>query len=61
MIKPDYVFNCRKCGHNLFVRKKKIAKLLKTDCPNCGEESYNNWILSRKGCFKREHCTTKEE
>lgn len=47
------VFICRKCGHNLYVEEvpnfgKKLARIAKLDCPNCGEEGYENWVLSRR-------------
>lgn len=40
------VFICRKCEHNLYLAKRDIKKLLKLDCPNCGEEPYELWIFS---------------
>jgi transcription elongation factor Elf1 len=52
------VFKCRKCGHFLFVgdisltRFEKIANM---DCPDCGEEGYENWILSRLGNYEEEY------
>lgn len=48
----DYIFKCRKCSHNLYVPKSKLDKLLKYDCPECGEESYELWILIGKGILK---------
>jgi DNA-directed RNA polymerase subunit RPC12/RpoP len=51
------VFICRKCGHNLYVEEtdelpKKLNGLNKRDCPNCGEEGFENWIWSgRKKSF----------
>jgi len=51
--KPDFVFSCRKCGHLLFT--PNVIKLLETDCPNCGEKSYANWILKRKGNYDEEY------
>lgn len=50
--KPDLVFICRKCEHNLFVDKQKFIKDCDlSDCPNCGEEGCENWIFSREGNF----------
>ena len=52
------VFKCGKCGHFLFVgdisltRFEKIANM---DCPACGEEGYENWILSRLGNYEEEY------
>lgn len=54
-IKPDYIFLCKKCGHNLYITKDKIIKLLKTDCPECGEESYENWIFIGEGDFGKKY------
>lgn len=47
------VTQCRKCGHLLYSTKiedherliKYIKNIEKTECPNCGEEGYDNWIL----------------
>jgi len=52
----DIVFTCRKCSHLQFVDfdVKGIRKLLKYDCPECGEESNSNWILEREGDFDKE-------
>ena len=50
--KNDFVFNCRKCGHLIFL--KEIKKLLKIDCPECGEEAEENWIFSRMGNYDKE-------
>ena len=50
------VFICRKCGYNLYAEEtpdfgEKLGKIAVMDCPTCGEEGYDNWILS---CRKRE-------
>ena len=44
------VFECRKCGHQLYmdaynISWKHFKKLAEKDCPQCGEEGYENWIL----------------
>ena len=44
------VFECRKCGHQLYVENtenavKKIGKVSNCDCPACGEEPDGNWVL----------------
>ena len=49
------VFICRKCGHNLYAEEtpdfgEKLGRIAVMDCPTCGEEGYDNWILS---CRKR--------
>jgi len=53
----DLVFICKKCNHNLFLtewwEEKRMQKLLKTECPECGEESDENWILSGFDTFKK--------
>ena len=48
MKKNQVVFRCRKCEHILFVDNICISRLkgiMSLDCPNCGEEGYENWIL----------------
>ena len=50
--KPDFIFECRKCTHNVYVDKTKVAKMLKTDCPECGEEAEGNWLLIGEGDFE---------
>lgn len=50
------VCTCRKCGCNLeldFTRETtaeeivaRLAKIPNMDCPNCGEEPYENWYLT---------------
>lgn len=50
---PDYVFSCLKCQHNLFVDKRQVSKVLKKDCPECGEEPYENWVLIGEGDFDK--------
>lgn len=44
------VCQCRKCGHLLYITIDDkifddIKKIEKTDCPNCGEQGYENWVL----------------
>jgi len=44
------VFKCRKCEHELYMDSynlswKHFKKLANKDCPRCGEEGYENWIL----------------
>lgn len=44
------VFECRKCGHYLYVENtedavRKIGRVSNLDCPNCGEEPDGNWVL----------------
>ena len=56
MKQKDLIFICRKCEHNLYVSPEigSIKRLLKKDCPNCGEEREELWILSREGHWKGE-------
>ena len=52
------VFQCSKCGHLLFVEdtsKTKLEKIMNTDCPDCGEEAYGNWVLLRMGNYEEEY------
>lgn len=51
-MKKELIFICKKCGHNLYVDPVKVKKLFKIDCPECGEESYELWILSGQGNFE---------
>jgi len=55
MEKPEFIFKCRKCNHYIYVDKPKVAKLLKKDCPNCGEERYGLWILIGEGNYDKEY------
>ena len=59
MEKPDIVFQCKKCGHLIFT--PNVIKLLKTDCPRCGEEPYVNWILKRRGDYDLEYTSEQYE
>jgi transcription elongation factor Elf1 len=54
----DIVFTCRKCGHLLFVATinfEKFEEVIDMSCPNCGEEGYKNWILTRTGNYDEEY------
>ena len=65
--KNDLVFQCRKCGHLLFitgtpeVQIKKIKKLIKIECPNCGEERYANWTFVRMGNYDKEYGNKEQD
>ena len=49
------IFQCHKCEHRLIVEVPndmttkellcKLRGLSAYECPNCGEEPYENWIL----------------
>ena len=49
--KPDYIFQCHKCSHNVYITKASIMKMVKLDCPECGEEPYENWMFIGEGNF----------
>ena len=54
-MEPDLLFECRKCGHNLYIDKEeieKVASLPEYECPECGEEGERNWIVLGEGNFK---------
>jgi DNA-directed RNA polymerase subunit M/transcription elongation factor TFIIS len=56
-INTDVVFRCRKCEHLLFVDNisiERLSEISKMDCPKCGEDGYENWILSRTGNYDEE-------
>lgn len=50
----ELIFICHKCGHNLYVEEKAgwVNKIIKADCPDCGEEPNENWMLEGYGSFK---------
>ena len=54
-LNPDLIFKCYKCSHNLYIDKSRVKKILKTDCPECGEEPYENWILIGEGNYNKEY------
>ena len=47
------VLQCHKCEHRIYIDVNNRVNLLKTlgniadnyDCPECGEEPYENWVL----------------
>jgi transcription elongation factor Elf1 len=56
MKNSDFIFNCKKCGHRLFVTSvKKVRNLNEFDCPNCGEEGEMNWIYEGMGNYDKEY------
>jgi len=54
---PQVIFICRKCSHRIYVSKERLIKdwKLPDDCPECGEESYENWIFEREGNYEKEY------
>ena len=59
MKQPDLVVVCKKCEHQLYVPYKKVEDFIYNpedyDCPNCGENGFENWVLSRSGDYDEEH------
>ena len=51
-MKKDWIFECCKCSHQLYVSTAKLKLVLLTDCPECGEEAYMNWTLVAQGVYK---------
>lgn len=47
----DFIFECRKCSHNVYVDKHEVYKLFNRECPECGEEPQRLWILIGEGDF----------
>ena len=56
---PDFIIQCRKCGHEVYITGgatmtgKEIAKKAELDCPECGEEYYENWRIVGLGNFEK--------
>lgn len=45
-----WVFECKKCGHLIFIDKtENLKKMFKCRCPECGEEPLRNWVLVGEG------------
>jgi len=39
-------FKCKKCGHLVYTNEiKKFYNLPEMECPECGEEGFENWIV----------------
>lgn len=49
----DLVFGCNKCGHQVYTDDAK--KMIDYECPNCGEEPYENWFLVGRGNYEKDH------
>jgi len=56
--KAEFVFICCKCDHRLYVELNgsvsKLNEIANKDCPSCGEEGYENWLLGCIGNYDRE-------
>ena len=53
MKKPDWVFKCKKCENFTLCSKTQTDKMLRLNCPTCGEEPLENWILSGEGNWEK--------
>ena len=40
------VLECRKCQSSICIHPDNYWVMMDLDCPECGEESYRNWIVS---------------
>jgi len=52
------VIQCRKCGHLLYVDindklLKRLADIENIECPTCGEEGFENWVVRGVDDFKK--------
>jgi len=53
--KPDFIFTCRKCSHEVYVDKKKVQKMCdQEECDECGEET-PIFILTGEGDFENRY------
>lgn len=52
MKKPQFIFSCKKCLHEVYVDKQRVDKLLEFDCPKCWEKWYELWKLVWEWDFK---------
>ena len=52
----ELILSCSKCGHQLYVEdwntEKKMQNIMETECPGCGEEAGELWIISRLGKYQ---------
>ncbi len=52
IVHPDLVFECKNCGHTVYVDKLRmdfIVSLAKAHCPDCQTKRHLNWILKGEG------------
>ena len=48
-----WVFECKKCGHLIFIKKNKdLKKLIKCQCPECQILDDRNWVFVGEGNSK---------
>lgn len=48
----DFIFQCKKCSHQIYTSTPE--KLINYDCPECGEEWNENYILIGKGNYDKD-------
>lgn len=53
-IKEVIVFKCRKCENLVCTDKGNVLNILTLECPHCGEEPQDNWILHSQDYWKGE-------
>jgi hypothetical protein len=53
--KKEPVFECRKCGHLVFLSSGELEKLLEKECDYCGEQPERLWIFVRFGNYDKEY------
>lgn len=57
--KTDIILQCKKCDHLIYINWKKFISdyILRDnhDCPECGEDGYENWILIGTGNFAEDY------
>lgn len=53
---PSLIVMCRKCEHIVYVEKweraEKIDSMNEYDCPSCGEDGDENWIIVGIGFYE---------
>ena len=54
----ELIIKCRKCHHHVYVTNPtldKVAEMPEYECPECGEEGYENWVIMGKGSFDEDY------
>ena len=46
-------FKCTKCNYPDEDNTLRLQEIIDLNCPNCGEESYGNWILLKMDNWER--------
>lgn len=48
-----WVFECKGCGHLIFIKKEKnLIRLTSYECPECKLLDSKNWVFIGEGCSK---------